>query len=105
LSGAIAGQILSWPTNLRLPDRNANQLIFIAYRLGVHFMADSTMTPSTILRRLSAYPRQNALAKALREIDRLERALFMLDWISDPALRQRTNAGLNKGGARKLTGR
>ena len=43
--GAIAGQILIWPTNLRLSDRNANQLIFIAYRLRIHFMADSTMTP------------------------------------------------------------
>ena len=59
-----------------------------------------TVAPSAILRRLSAYPRQNALAKALREIGRLERALFTLDWISDPALRRRTNAGLNKGEAR-----
>ena len=30
----------------------------------------------------------------------LERTLFTLDWISDPALRRRTNAGLNKGEAR-----
>jgi Tn3 transposase DDE domain len=30
------------------------------------------------------YPRQNALAKALREIGRLERTLFTLGWISDP---------------------
>jgi TnpA family transposase len=34
------------------------------------------------------------------EIGRLERTLFMLDWISDPDLRRRTNAGLNKGEAR-----
>jgi TnpA family transposase len=58
-----------------------------------------TVAPSAILRRLAAYPRQNALAKALREIGRLERTLFTLDWISDPALRRRTNAGLNKGEA------
>ena len=51
------------------------------------------------MRRLAAYPRQNALAKALREIGRLERTLFTLDWISDPALRRRANAGLNKGEA------
>jgi len=58
-----------------------------------------TVAPSAILRRLAAYPRQNALAKALKEIGRLERTLFTLDWISDPALRRRSNAGLNKGEA------
>src|SRR5208337_3047911 len=49
------------------------------------------------LPRLAAYPKQNALAKTLREIGRLERTLFTLDWISDPALRRRASAGLNKG--------
>jgi TnpA family transposase len=58
-----------------------------------------TVAPSAILRRLAAYPRQNALAKALKEIGRLERTLFTLDWIGDPALRRRANAGLNKGEA------
>ena len=29
----------------------------------------------------------------------MERTLFTLDWISDPALRRRSNAGLNKGEA------
>ena len=35
----------------------------------------------------------------------MERALFTLDWISDPALRRRTNAGLNKGEARNALAR
>ena len=64
-----------------------------------------TVAPSAILRRLAAYPRQNAFAKSLKEIGRLERTLFMLDWISDPALRRRTNAGLNKGEARNALAR
>ena len=64
-----------------------------------------TVAPSAILRRLAAYPRQNALAKALKEIGRLERTLFTLDWISDPALRRRTSAGLNKGEARNALAR
>ncbi len=64
-----------------------------------------TVAPSAILRRVAAYPRQNALAKSLKEIGRLERTLFMLDWISDPALRRRTNAGLNKGEARNALAR
>ena len=57
------------------------------------------------MRRLAAYPKQNALAKTLREIGRLERTLFTLDWISDPALRRRSNAGLNKGEARNALAR
>jgi TnpA family transposase len=36
------------------------------------------------MRRLAAYPRHNALAKALREIGCIERTLFTLDWITDP---------------------
>ena len=64
-----------------------------------------TVAPSAILRRLAAYPRQNTLAKALKEIGRLERTLFTLDWISDPALRRRANAGLNKGEARNALAR
>ena len=45
-----------------------------------------TVAPSVLMRRLAAYPKQNALAKTLREIGRLERTLFTLDWISDPGL-------------------
>ena len=54
-------------------------------------------------RRLSAS--RTRIAKALREIGRLERTLFTLDWISDPALRRRANAGLNKGEARNALAR
>jgi TnpA family transposase len=64
-----------------------------------------TVAPSVLMRRLAAYPKQNALAKALREIGRLERTLFTLDWISDPVLRRRANAGLNKGEARNALAR
>ncbi|MGO4741360.1 Tn3 family transposase [Bosea sp. 2KB_26] len=60
-----------------------------------------TAAPSTLMRRLAAYQRQNALAQVLRDIGRLERTLFAQDWILDPALRWRTNAGLNKGEARR----
>ena len=42
------------------------------------------MTASLILRRLAAYPRQNSLAKALRDLGRLERTLFTLDWLEIP---------------------
>lgn len=45
------------------------------------------------------------LAVALREIGRIKRSLFTLDWIRNPALRRRANAGLNKGEARNALSR
>jgi len=33
---------------------------------------------------------QNGVAAALREVGKLERTLFMLDWISAPSLRRET---------------
>jgi TnpA family transposase len=64
-----------------------------------------TVTASLMLRKLGAYPRQNGLAKALREYGRLERTLFILDWAQNPGLRQRVTAGLNKGEARNALAR
>jgi TnpA family transposase len=55
--------------------------------------------PSIILRKLAAAGPGNALSRALRTLGRIERTLFTLQWLSDPALRQRSHAGLNKGEA------
>lgn len=49
---------------------------------------------------LGAYPRQNGLTLALRELGRLERSLFSLQYLKDIELRRRIHAGLNKGEAR-----
>ena len=49
-----------------------------------------TVTASLIMRQLAAYPRQNSVAAALRELGRLERTLFTLDWIEDRELRRNT---------------
>jgi Tn3 transposase DDE domain len=58
-----------------------------------------TVVPSMILRKLAAAGAGNALARALRALGRIERTLFTLQWLADPALRQRSHAGLNKGEA------
>ncbi|MGQ8633764.1 Tn3 family transposase [Agrobacterium sp. DKPNP3] len=58
-----------------------------------------SVVPSTILKKLSASPKQSHLARALRELGRIERSLFMIEWYSSPALRRRCQAGLNKGEA------
>lgn len=44
--------------------------------------------PSVILKKIAASPRQNALAKTLKEIGRIERSIFICDWLLDPMLRR-----------------
>lgn len=58
------------------------------------------VSASLMLKRLGSYPRQNGLALALREIGRVERTLFTLDWLEIPALRRQATAELNKGEAK-----
>jgi TnpA family transposase len=95
LSPMIGGTV-----GFRVIGENWNETL----RLAASIKA-GTVAPSALMRRLAAYPQQNALAKTLREIGRLERTLFTLDWISDPALRRRAHAGLNKGEARNALAR
>ena len=64
-----------------------------------------TVTASLIMRQLASYPRQNGVAAALRELGRLERTLFTLDWIDDPELRRATGQELNKGETRNSLAR
>lgn len=64
-----------------------------------------TASASLLLRKLSHYPRQNGLALALRELGRIERTLFVLDWLESVELRKRVNAGLNKGESRNALAR
>jgi TnpA family transposase len=62
-------------------------------------IAAGIVAPSQILRKLASYPRQNELALALREVGRIERTLFMTDWILDAGLQRQAQIGLNKGEA------
>ena len=64
-----------------------------------------TATASLLIKKLSSYPRQNGLAQALREVGRIERTLFILDWLQNVELRRRVQAGLNKGEARNALAR
>jgi TnpA family transposase len=64
-----------------------------------------TATVSLLLRKLGSYPRQNGLAVALREVGRIERTLFILQWLQDSGLRRRVQVGLNKGEARNALAR
>ena len=89
LKGLIGGKIkeplitANWPDILR----------------SAATMATGVMPPSQLLRKFAAYPRQHELAVALREIGRVERTLFIIDWLLDTDMQRRAQIGLNKGEA------
>ncbi len=90
LSTIIGGYI-----NPGLIEKNQNEILRLALSIK-----HGTVTSSLMLRKLGNYPRQNSLAAALRELGKIERSIFMLEWIKDPQLRRRVQAGLNKGEAK-----
>ena len=92
--------IIGAPLNQKLIEQQFPEIL----RLGSS-IKHGTVTASLMMRKLSAYPRQNSLAVALREFGRIERTLFELEWLRDPALRRRVNTGLNKGEARNTLAR
>jgi TnpA family transposase len=55
-----------------------------------------TIMPSTILRRLATYSRKNKLYFAFRELGRVVRTIFLLQYISSLELRQVIQAATNK---------
>ena len=68
-------------------------------------IAAGLVPPSVILKKLAASPRQNRLNQALREMGRIERSIFICDWLLDTKLRRRSHAILNKGESRHALAR
>ena len=62
-------------------------------------MVAGVMPPSQLLRKFAAHPYQHDLAIAPREIGRIERTLFIIDWLLDADMQRRAQIGLNKGEA------
>jgi TnpA family transposase len=54
------------------------------------------VSSSTLLRKLSNYSRKNRLYQAFRELGRVVRTTFLLDYISDMELREQITATTNK---------
>ena len=75
-------------------ERNWSDILRVAATL-----TSGTIPPSQLLRKFAAFPRQHELAVALREIGRVERTLFIIDWLLDAEMQRRANTGLNKGEA------
>lgn len=89
LRGMIGGKIKerlivgNWPDILR----------------AVATMAAGVMPPSHLLKKFASYPRQYELALALREVGKVERTLFIVEWLLDVDMQRRAQIGLNKGEA------
>lgn len=64
-----------------------------------HSIREGTVSASLIMGKIGSYSRQNRLATALREMGRIEKTIFILDYISSEALRRKIHRGLNKGEA------
>jgi len=79
LRGLIGGKVRenliaqNWPDILR----------------AVATMAAGIMPPSQLLKKFASYPRQHELAIALREIGRIERTLFIIEWLLDTDMQRR----------------
>ena len=54
------------------------------------------ITPSTILRRLGTYSRKNKLYVAMRELGKVVRTVFLLEYLGDSQLRQIIQSATNK---------
>ena len=89
LKGLIGGKVregtivLNWPDVLR----------------SAATMVAGIMPPSQLLKKFASHPRQHDLAIAIREIGRVERTLFIIDWLLDADMQRRAQIGLNKGEA------
>ena len=95
LKSIIGGKI-----NLKIIEEQWDEILRLAASIK-----QGTVTASLMLRKLGSYPRQNGLAMALRELGRIERTKFILDWLQNKELRRRVHAGLNKGEARNALAR
>jgi TnpA family transposase len=92
--------MIGGPINIKLIKAHWDEILRLAASIK-----QGTVTASLMLRKLGSYPRQNGLAMALRELGRIGRTLFTLDWLQNVELRRRVNAGLNKGEAKNTLSR
>lgn len=60
-------------------------------------MQAGKLTPSTMLRRLSSYNQHNRLYQSFRELGRVIRTIFLLQYLADVELRRMILVALNKG--------
>ncbi|MBG9802291.1 hypothetical protein ABD72_08955 [Brevibacillus laterosporus] len=89
LEAILRGQI-----NTKVIKENYEDVLRLA-----HSIREGTVSASLIMGKLGSYSRQNSLATALREMGRIEKTIFILNYILDESLRRKIQKGLNKGEA------
>lgn len=67
-------------------------------RMAASFQ-DGLATPSVVIAKLQAGPRQNPIQQAIQELGRIAKTRHILQYIDDEAFRRRVLVGLNKGEA------
>lgn len=95
LDALIAGSV-----NMDVIEQHWDEILRLKASIGA-----GLVPPSVILKKLAASPRQNRLNQALREMGRIERSIFICDWLLDTKLRRRSHAILNKGESRHALAR
>ena len=78
--------------NLNLIKENYDDVLRLAYSVK-----EGIVSGSLIMSKLGSYSRQNKVATALREMGRIEKTIFILNYITDKTFRRRIQKGLNKG--------
>lgn len=89
IKGLLRGKI-----NTNVIKENFDDVLRLA-----HSIREGRVSGSLIMGKLGSYARQNKIATALREIGRIEKTIFILDYITNETLRRRIHRGLNKGEA------
>lgn len=87
-------KMLKGRINTKLIKDNFDDVLRLA-----HSIREGKVSSSLIMGKLGSYSRQNSLATALKEMGQIEKAIFILDYISNETFRRRIQKGLNKGEA------
>lgn len=95
LDALIAGSV-----NMGVVEQHRDETLRLKASIGA-----GLVPPSVIPKKLPASPKQNRLNQALREMGRIERSIFICDWLIDIKLRRRSHAILNKGESRHALAR
>ena len=87
ISALLRGQV-----NVKVIRENYDEVLRVA-----HSIRKGIVPGTLIMGKLGSYARQNSLAKALNEMGRIEKTIFLVDILSDKMARRRIQKGLNKG--------
>lgn len=93
-------ELIANQVDVDLLRRNWDELLRLAASIR-----EGKVSASLLVSKLAAYPHHSEAALALRELGRVERTLFTLDWLQKPDLRRRAQVGLNKGELRNSLAR